>query len=68
VKRRANDDVIATDVRTRGEKIMRIINFYDPKDAQSGERQRLARKLKWLRAIQYRGTVRTGEWNAHTNR
>ena len=29
LSREANDDVIATDVRRRGEKITRIVNIYD---------------------------------------
>jgi len=43
--RGADDDVIATDVRRRGEKITRIVNIYNQKDARSGERP--ARKLDW---------------------
>ena len=38
LSRGANDDVIATDVRKRGEKIMRIVNIYDTRDVRSGER------------------------------
>jgi hypothetical protein len=37
LSRGATDDVIATDIRRRGEKITRIINVYDEKDAWSGE-------------------------------
>ena len=36
--RGANSDVIVTDIRRRGEKIMGIVNVYDEKDTQSGER------------------------------
>jgi len=43
LSRGANDDVIATEVRRRGEKITRIANIYDQKDARSGERERPAR-------------------------
>jgi len=42
LSRGANDDVIATDVRTRGEKITRIADIYDQTDAQSGKRERPA--------------------------
>jgi hypothetical protein len=48
LSRGANDDVIATDVRRRGEKITRIVNIYNEKDARSGERP--ARKLDCVRA------------------
>lgn len=37
LSRGANDDVIVTDVNRRGEKMMRIINIYDQRDAQTGE-------------------------------
>jgi hypothetical protein len=36
--RGANDDVIVTDVRRRGEKTTRIVHISDHRDAQSGER------------------------------
>jgi len=36
VSRGANDDVITTDVRGRGEMIMRIVNVNDHRDMQSG--------------------------------
>jgi len=42
LSRGANDDVITTDVRRRGEKTTRIINVYNQKDVQSGERERPA--------------------------
>jgi hypothetical protein len=45
MRKGANDDVIVTDVRTRGEKVTRIVNIYDQKDMQLGERP--ARKLRW---------------------
>ena len=66
VRRGANDDVNAADVRRRGEKIRRIVNVYDQKDAQSGERERPARKLNWQRVIRQGGTVLTGDFNAHS--
>jgi hypothetical protein len=55
LSRGANDDVIATDVRRRGEKITRIVNVYDQRDGQSGERP--AQKLTWQRVIRQGGTV-----------
>jgi len=64
LSRGANDDVIATDVRRRGEKIRRIVNIYDQKDARSGERP--ARKLDWQRVIRQGGTVLAGHFNAHS--
>jgi len=49
LSRGANDDVMVTDVRRRGENMTRIINVYDQRDVQTGERR--ARKLNWHRAI-----------------
>jgi len=66
LNRCANDDFIATDVRRKGEQIARIFNFYDQKDAQSGERERPARKLNWHRVIRQGGTVLAGDFNAHS--
>jgi len=43
LSRGANEDVITTDIRRRGERIMRIVNVYDQKNTHSGERP--ARKL-----------------------
>jgi hypothetical protein len=40
LSRGVNNDIIATDVRRRGEPIMRMVNVYDQKDTQSGERPR----------------------------
>jgi len=37
LSRGANDVVIATDVRRRGQKITRIVNIYDQKEARLGE-------------------------------
>jgi hypothetical protein len=45
VSRGANDDIIVTDLRSKGEKITRIVNIYDQRDTPSGER--LARNLTW---------------------
>lgn len=36
----SNDDVIATQVWTKGEKITRIVNIYHQYDSQLGERKR----------------------------
>jgi len=62
----ANNDVIATDVRRTGEKIPRIVNVYDQRDGQSGERP--APKLNWQRVIRQRSTVLAGDFNAHSRR
>jgi len=64
--RGATNNVIATDVRRRGETITRIINIYDQRTTQSG--QRLARKLNWQRVIRQGGTVLEGDFNAHSIR
>jgi len=61
LSRGANDDVIATDVRRRGEKNTTIINIYDQKDARSGERESPARKLNWQRVIRQGCTVLAGD-------
>jgi len=37
--RGANNDVIVTDVRRRGETITKVVNVYDQKDTQSGDRE-----------------------------
>ena len=66
LSRGANDDVIVTDIRRRGEKITRIVNIYDQRDTQSGERQ--ARKLNWQRVLLQGATVLTGDINAHRSR
>jgi hypothetical protein len=39
----AKDDVIVTDMKITGEKIMRVVNICDQRDTQSGERQ----EQKW---------------------
>jgi len=36
LSRGANDDVIPTDIRRRGQKITRIVNVSDQRDGQSG--------------------------------
>jgi hypothetical protein len=49
LRRGANDDPMVTDVKRRGEMMMRMINVYNQRDIQTGERW--ARKLIWHRAI-----------------
>jgi len=66
LNRVANNDVIVTDVRRRGQKITRIVNVYDQKDTQSGERP--ARELNWQSVIRQGGTVLVGDCNAHSSR
>ena len=63
--RGANDDDITTDVRRRGEKILRMVNVYDQPCGQSGERERPGRKLNWQIVITPTGTILTGEFNTH---
>jgi len=64
--RGANDNVIVTDVRTRGEKITRIVNVYDQRDTQSGERQ--AQTVNCQTFIRQGGTVHAGDFNPHSSR
>jgi len=49
LSRGANDDVMVTDVKRRGENMTRIINVYDQRDVHTGERQ--VRNLNWHRGI-----------------
>jgi len=63
LRRGANEDVITTNVRRRGERITRIINVYDQKNTHLGERP--ARKLIWQRVIQQGSTVLAADFNAH---
>jgi hypothetical protein len=63
-RRGANEDVIATDVRRRGERMTRIINVYDQKDTHLEERP--AQKLNCKRVIRQRSTVLAGDFNAHS--
>ena len=64
--RGAIDNVIGTDVRRQGEKIMRIVTVYDQRDAQLGEQP--AQKLNWQRVIWQGGTVLAGDFCAHSRR
>jgi len=66
LRRGANDDVMATDGRRRGEKITRIVNIYNQKEERSGERP--AQKLDLQRVIRQGGTVLAGEFNARSKR
>jgi len=59
-----NDDVIATDVKRRGENITRIINIYNQKDTQSGERP--VQKLNWQRVIRQGSTGLAGDFNTQS--
>ena len=66
LSRVGNDDVIATDVRRREERITMIVNVYDQKDTQSGERP--VRMLNRQRVIRKGGTVLDGDFNAQSSR
>jgi len=66
LSRCANDDVIATDVSRSGENITRMVNIYDERNGQSGER--LAQKMNWQRVIWQGATVLAGDFNPHSRR
>jgi len=68
LSRGANDDVIVTDVKRRGEKMARIINTSDQRDVRT--RERPARKINWSRIIHQRrgGTILAGNFNSHSRR
>jgi len=66
LSREANDDVIVTDVRTRDEKIPRIVNVYDQRDMQLGERT--AQTVNWQRVSRQGGTHLAGDCNADSSR
>jgi hypothetical protein len=67
LSRGAYNDVMVTDLTRRGEKMTRIINVYDQRDVQTGERR--GRKLNWHRAIPHEGgTIIAGDMNAHSRR
>jgi endonuclease/exonuclease/phosphatase (EEP) superfamily protein YafD len=64
----ANDNVIVTDVKRRGEKMTKVINIYNQRDVRT--RQRQARKINWSRIIRQRGggTILAGNFNTHRRR
>jgi len=66
LSRGANEDVIATDVRKRRERITRIVNIYDQQNTHSG--QRPAQKLNWQRVSWQCSPVLAGDFNAHSKR
>jgi hypothetical protein len=67
LSRGSNDDVMVTDIKRRGEKMTRIINVYDQRVEQTGERR--ARKLNWHRAIRQGGsTIIAGGMKTHRQR
>lgn len=45
----AGDDIIVVDIKMRGEKMIRIINIYDHRARETGERP--ARELIWQKMI-----------------
>jgi endonuclease/exonuclease/phosphatase family metal-dependent hydrolase len=65
LSRGVRNDVIVTYVRKRGEKITRIVNVYDQRDMQSGERQ--AQRVNWQSVIRQGRTVLAGDFNAHSS-
>jgi hypothetical protein len=66
LSRDANEDIIATDVRRRGERITRMVNIYNQKNMDLGERP--VRKLDWQRVIRQGHTVLAGNFNADSIR
>ena len=54
-----------TDVNRRVEKITRIVNIYDQRGTQSGERQ--AQLVIWHTIIWHGRTVIAGDINAHSS-
>jgi hypothetical protein len=63
LSREGNEDVIATDVRRRGERITRIFNLYHQKNTHSQEGP--AQKLNLRRVIWLGGALRTWDFNVH---
>ena len=67
LSRGANDNVMGTAVKTKRDRMSRIINVYDRRDLQTGERW--ARKLNWHTAIrQGGGTIIAGDMTAPSRR
>jgi hypothetical protein len=67
LSRGTNNVVMVTDVKKTAEKMTRIINVYDQRDVQTGERR--VKKINWHRAIrQEAGTIIAGNINAHSPR
>ena len=62
----ANKDVIATDVRRRGERITRIVKVYYQQNMRSGERP--TPKLSWQSVIRQGSTGLAGYFNANSIR
>jgi hypothetical protein len=66
LSKNALGDIIVFDIKRRGDKMTRIVNIYDQKEAETGERP--ARRLNWQRIIRLGGggTVLAGDFNAHS--
>lgn len=62
--RGATNNVIVTVVRMRGEKLTRMVNVYNQKDTESGERP--ARKLNWQCITRNGANVLIGDFNMHS--
>jgi hypothetical protein len=63
--RGANEDNITTVIRRSCEQIMRIVDIYDHKDAQSRERESPVLKFNWQRVFRQGGTLLAGDFNSH---
>jgi len=61
----ANNNVMDTDIRRRGEKITMIVNSYDQRDTESGEKQ--VRNSNRQRVIRHGRTVLAGDFDSLTS-
>jgi endonuclease/exonuclease/phosphatase family metal-dependent hydrolase len=68
LSRNTGYDVIVVDITKRREKMIRIVNIYDQKARETGERP--VRSLDWQKVIRQGGggTVLAGDFNAHRQR
>ena len=59
-------DAIVVEIETREETMAQIVNIYDQREGETGERP--ARRLNWQRIIRQEGgeTVLAGDFNAHS--
>jgi len=66
LSRNAGEDVIVVDIKSRAEKMIRIVNIYDQKARETGERPVIT--LDWQKVIRQggRGTVLAGHFNSHS--
>jgi len=62
----AGDDLIVVHTKRKGEKLIRIVNIYDQRATETGERP--ARRLNWQKIMRQGGggMVLAGDFNAHS--